>query len=164
MNTEPSATIGVVETLFHEDRFALECALVSVSDLMTRRVVAVDVRSSLEEAARLFSNRRFRHILVLDGSHLAGVLSERDALRASLEEGDPRRPLVSAIMTRDPITVSPHASLSEAIHLLTSNQIDCLPVTGEGREIYGIITKSDLLQVSFVVQRWLETRAPRLHG
>jgi CBS domain-containing protein len=67
-------------------------------------------------------------------------------------------------MTGDPITIRPHASLSEAIHLLTSNQIDCLPVTGEDREIYGIITKSDLLQVSFVVQRWLETRAPRLHG
>jgi CBS domain-containing protein len=66
-------------------------------------------------------------------------------------------------MIRDPITIGPHASLSEAIHLLTSNEIDCLPVTGENREVYGIITKSDLLQVSFVVQRWLETRAPRLH-
>lgn len=163
MDMAPSGNIRVVESFCHEDRFALECALVSVGDLMTRHVVAVDVHSSLGEAARLFSSRGFHHILVLDGARLAGVLSERDVLRSSLEDRRSHGILVSAVMTRDPITTGPHASVSEAIHLFTNNQIDCLPVTGEHREVYGIITRSDLLEVSFVVQRWLETRAPRLH-
>ena len=96
--------------------------------------------------------------------HLVGVLSVRDAWRSVQQEGDPGRTVVSAVMTPDPVTIRPHASISEAIHLFTSNRISCLPVTGEHQVVHGILTTTDLLRALFVVQRWLETRAPRLHA
>jgi CBS domain-containing protein len=164
METTSIDSNKVLESLHREDRFALQCALASVSDLMTKQVVTLEVHRPLRDAARLFSSGKFHQILILDGPYLAGVLSDRDVLHSSRRDADPTNTTVSAAMTRNPITIRPHASISEAIHLLTSQKIECLPVTGENGVVYGIITKSDLLQVSFVVQRWIETRAPRLHA
>jgi len=164
METTSIDTRDVLQSLEREDRFALQCALASVSDLMTKHVVTLEAHRPLRDAARLFSSGEFHQILILDGPHLAGVLSDRDVLHSSLRDADPANTTVSTAMTRNPVTIRPHASISEAIHLLTSKGVECLPVTGENGVVCGIITKSDLLQVSFVVQRWLETRAPRLHA
>jgi len=162
METTSAGTISILEALDQEDRFALQCALTSVGELMTREVVTLGVHQPVRDAIQLFSSRQFRHILVVDGPCLAGVLSDRDVLRSLLRDGDPDRTSVAAAMTRNSVTIRPHASISEAIHLLMTNRVNCLPVTGEGQVLYGILTTTDLLRVSFAMQRWLETRAPRL--
>ena len=61
-------------------------AALSVSDLMTRDVVTCKPDDSLKEAMSTMSRRHIRHLLVLDGGELTGVISQRDVLNAVLQE------------------------------------------------------------------------------
>jgi CBS domain-containing protein len=155
---------AVLEGLVAEDGFALRCALVSVGEIMTREAVTLDVGRTLAEALDAFAGRGACHVLVTDGSRLAGVLSGRTAIDVLLRERDGIRLPLAAVMTRDPVTIPPEAALSVAIHRLRAHRTDCLPVTGRRGVVYGTLTASDLLGSLFPVQRWLETRAPRLNA
>jgi CBS domain-containing protein len=162
MQTESLDPVRVLDHLYREDPFAVQRALVSVGMLMTREVVTLDVTQPVRDAIQLFSSKQFRHLLVREGDQLAGVLSDRDVLRALLRSTDACDYPISSVMTKEPITVVPDASISEAIHLLTSHRINCLPVTAPHRHVLGILTTTDLLNALFSLQRWLECRAPHL--
>jgi CBS domain-containing protein len=164
MHTGSLDPIRVLEHLDHEDRFALERALVRVRMLMTREVVMLDVGAPVRDAIHLFSTKQFRHVLVTDGTQLAGVVSDRDVLRALLRSPDAGNAPVATVMTKDPIVVGPDAPISEAIHLLTSNRINCLPVVEGGRHVQGILTTTDLLNALFALQRWIESRVRHLES
>jgi CBS domain-containing protein len=153
---------AVLRGLVAEDGFALRCALVSVGDIMTREATTLDVGQTLAEALDTFAGRETCHVVVTDGSRLAGMLSSRTAIDALLRERDAIRMPLAAVMTRDPVTIAPDAALSVAIHRLCAHRTDCLPVTGRRGTVYGTLLAIDLLGSLFAVQRWLETRAPRL--
>lgn len=120
-----------------------------VDAVMTRAVVTVAPAATLAEAAALMHRGRFRHLPVLEGGRLVGVVSERDvrpppgldpAARQALQE----RP-VHAVMTTRVITVAPDDPLEHAALLLYENKIGCLPVL-RGETLVGIITTSDIFQ------------------
>jgi CBS domain-containing protein len=75
---------------------------------------------------------------------------------------DAQATAVRTAMTRDPVTIRPHATVSEAIHLLLTHRINCLPVLAEDGTVGGILTTTDLLRAQFSLQRWLESRGRRL--
>lgn len=148
--------------LIQEDDFALQSVLSCVGDHMARDVVSLTADQPVSDAVDLFARHEFRHLPVTDGPHLGGMLSDREALRALLRDPEAATWPVSAIMARNPATIRPHASISEAIHLLLSHRVNCLPVTAADGSILGILSASDLMRGVFCLQRWLETRAPRL--
>jgi acetoin utilization protein AcuB len=148
--------------LVEEDSFALETALLAVSDLMTPEVVTIPETRPLADAISIFNERGFRHLVVVDGTQVAGVLSDRSALRALVRNPDAQATPVRTAMTKDPITIRPHATVSEAIHLLLTNRINCLPVVADDGSVRGILTTTDLLRAQFSLQRWLESRGRRL--
>jgi CBS domain-containing protein len=164
MRTESLDPIRLVDHLYREDRFAVQRALVSVGMLMTREVVTLGVTQPVRDAVRLFSSRQFRHLLVTEDDRLAGVLSDRDVLRALLRDAAASDFPVSSVMTKDPITVVSDASISEAIHLLTSHRINCLPIVAPSHRVLGILTTTDLLNALFSLQRWVESRAHHLES
>jgi CBS-domain-containing membrane protein len=61
---------------------------------------------------------------------------------------DPEQLRVAELMTLDPVTVLPDASLQEAEELLRSYQVSGLPVVDEGGDLVGVISKTDLLHLS----------------
>lgn len=132
--------------------------------LMTRELVTLDGEQPVRDAIHLLSSKQFRHLIVTDGPHLAGVVSDRDVLRALLRSPDAGNAAVSTIMTKDPVTVGPDAPISEAIHLLTSHRINCLPVVESDRRVQGILTTTDLLNALFALQRWIESRVRHLES
>lgn len=164
MHTGSPDPIRVLEHLDREDHFALQRALVDVRMLMTREVVTLDVGAPVRDAIHLFSSKQFRHLLVADGTRLTGVLSDRDVLRALLRSPDAGNATVATVMTQDPIMIGPDAPISEAIHLLTSNRINCLPVVEGDRQVQGILTTTDLLNALFALQRWIESRVHHLES
>ena len=88
-----------------------------------------------------------RHLVIVEGDRVTGILSNRD-LRRLLE--DPSRPPrltdpVRRIMTEDPVTVAPEMPVTEAARLLLDRKIGALPVRA-GDEIVGIFTTSDALE------------------
>ena len=129
-----------------------------VSELMNRALITVATEDSVEEAVNLLHRRGVRHLLVMKKSRLVGIISDRDIKRAM----DPRQTkkklmgigglyflleptLVEEIMTPNPVTIGPDASVSHAAYIMVERRFGALPVVQNG-ETVGIVTETDLLR------------------
>jgi CBS domain-containing protein len=81
--------------------------------------------------------------LILQGRFLAGILTERDVLRAAASGSDLTTSPVSAWMTKDPEHASPDTTAEDAIQLMLLHGFRHLPVL-EGREVRGVVSLRDL--------------------
>ena len=124
----------------------------AVSDWMTRAPITVSEECPVRLALAQMQRDGVRHLLVLDGGRLSGILSNRDVRRLALE--DPGPSLLSgpvrSIMTEDPITVAPETAVTVAARLLLEHRIGALPVR-DGHEILGIFTTADALEALLAV-------------
>jgi len=139
-----------------EDYAILRDAFSSVLDVMTKEPVTLAASGSVQDAITLFAERRFRHVPVIDGGRLVGVLSDRDVLRFLSRERPNLETTVAAIMTKSPLTVREDTVLSDAIGLLVHRRINCLPVVSPDGHLSGIITSTDLLRALHAIQKLLE--------
>jgi CBS domain-containing protein len=124
---------------------------VRVTEIMTRDFARVDAGASLDDAMERMDAEDVRHLPVLDGGRLAGVLSERDVLEVTGWLPPSVRALLEApagavrdFMHAPVVTVSPEDSLATAAVRLLDWGIGCLPVQDE-RTLVGIVTELDLL-------------------
>lgn len=121
----------------------------TVGHVMTRQPVCVPTDVSAYDLVQLFHEKRFRHLLVVDGDgRLAGVISDRDVLRCFGPTGSPSRESLASItaatlMSVDVITIEPATSLAEAVSVMLTHGINCLPVVS-GRKLSGIVTSTDI--------------------
>ncbi len=125
-----------------------------VRDYMTQEVSTLPKTASLLEAALLLRKTFFRHLPVVDGDKLVGILTDRDISRLApsmLEKITPdeynsilESTTLERVMTRDPLTVFPDTPLVEAVALLHHKKLGCLPVVEKGK-LVGIITVTDML-------------------
>ena len=127
-----------------------------VRDYMTTELVTVQETDTLLDATMFFVRSTFRHLPVVRGRQLVGVITERDVKQYapsvlsgisaedynSIMETTP----ISRVMARSPITVRPEQSVLDAAKLLYTKRLGCLPVVQDG-ELVGIITTTDLLRV-----------------
>ncbi len=124
----------------------------SVSDWMTRAPITVPEEYPVRLALARMQRDEVRHLLVVDGDRLSGILSNRDVRRLALE--DPGPSLLSgpvrSIMTEGPVTVAPDTSVVVATRLLLEQRIGALPVR-DGHEIVGIFTTADALEALLAV-------------
>ncbi len=81
--------------------------------------------------------------VVMQGSFLAGILTERDVLRAAASGEDLSVATVSAWMTADPQSADPGMSAAEAAQIMLLNGFRHLPVV-EGRTVCGVVSLRDL--------------------
>jgi CBS domain-containing protein len=115
----------------------------TLRDLMTSRLVAVGQDESVADAAEAMVRQRVGSALIMQGSFLAGILTERDVLRAAASGSDLTTSPVSAWMTKDPEQASPDTTVEDAIQLMLLHGFRHLPVL-EGREIRGMVSLRDL--------------------
>ncbi len=136
---------------------------------MRSRVVTIQRDESVDRAQTLMTINAIRHVPVLAGRQLVGILSERDVLgimvqqrRAAcgLKAGKayflPPGVRVDEAMTPDPVVVSPDTDIEAAARLLITHKIGCLPVVDRGR-VVGIITETDILGVFTEIMGLLES-------
>lgn len=115
-----------------------------LSEIMTRDVFTVTSDMPVTEAAKHMMKGRVGSACVLQGGWLAGIFTERDALRAAASGADLTKSPIAEWMTTDPVTVSPGVDSEEAAETMLSNGFRHLPVT-EGRNLVGIVSLRDLL-------------------
>ena len=132
--------------------------LVSV---MRTDVCSVSMDATLGEAMTLCSDRRIRHLPVIDDEgRLAGLMTDRD-LRSYVsprigtisENNADRETLhrrVHRIMVRNVVTGSPVMTLAQAAKLMLDKRVGCLPVVEEDQHLVGIVTLSDFLRLMAV--------------
>jgi acetoin utilization protein AcuB len=131
-----------------------------VRDWMSPDPVTVSPDTTVAEARVLMDAEGFRHLPVVSGGTVIGIVSDRDvaikdvALRAALRQRniedllDDDRP-VEAVMAHATLhVIGPDATVSEAARLLVSRRISALPVIDGDRKLVGIITSVDCLLAS----------------
>ncbi|HEV8673319.1 MAG TPA: CBS and ACT domain-containing protein [Methylomirabilota bacterium] len=117
----------------------------SVRDVMSSDLVTIGPGDSARRAYELMRDHRFRHLPVVDGGRLVGILSDRD-LRAILLSPGLVGATVGELMSEDLTTIGPDALVEDAASLLVVKKIGCLPVV-DGERLLGIVTETDLLAV-----------------
>jgi CBS domain-containing protein len=115
----------------------------TVGDLMTTRVVAASPDDAVATAAAAMIRQKVGSALIMQGRLLAGILTERDVLRAAASESDLRSSPVSAWMTKDPEQASPDTLAEDAVQLMLLHGFRHLPVL-EDHEVRGVVSLRDL--------------------
>lgn len=117
--------------------------MATLRDLMNTNVVTAEPDYAVAEAAAAMVAAGVGSAVVLQGSFLAGILTERDVLRAAASGENLYMSTVAEWMTEDPKALGPDASPEEAAQIMLLNGFRHLPVV-EGREVRGVVSLRDL--------------------
>jgi CBS domain-containing protein/gamma-glutamylcysteine synthetase len=123
-----------------------------IEQLMTTSLFTVHEEELVDMVAFLMERNQIRHVLVEDDAHsLVGLVSYRSVLRLMAEGFDPstdQAPAVKDIMERNPTSVSPETPTLEAIDLMRSQKVSCLPVVNDGK-LVGIVSERDFMPLAY---------------
>jgi len=121
-----------------------------VEQFMTTSLFTVHEDEEVGMVAFLMDRRKIRHVLVEDDDHrLVGIVSYRSLIRLMADGvGRDEAPPVKMIMERDPMSVSPETSTLEAIEIMRTHGVSCLPVL-EGEKLVGIVSERDFMPIAF---------------
>ncbi len=111
------------------------------------KVITVGIDEKITEVIRTLAVERLGAVVVMDDDgKLAGIISERDIVRALNERGAGVRDVgVGDLMTRSVITCTPENSIEEVMELMTSHQIRHLPVV-DGDALLGVVSMLDVVK------------------
>ena len=126
-----------------------------VSKIMTKNIIAVNRTDDLETTERLFKRYNIRHIPVVSGNVIVGMLSYTDLLRISFadsvneEEGSVDTVVynmfsIDQVMTKNVTAVTSETTIKEVAEILAKEEFHALPVVDNG-ELVGIVTTTDLI-------------------
>lgn len=125
-----------------------------VKEVMVKEVATLDINDELSLANDIMRLGRIRHLPVVDGTRLVGIVSERDLFRSSLAQalgygGQASRDLMKTLRIKDIMvpgvaTTEPEANLCDAVKIMMNKKIGCLPVV-EADRLVGLITETDIM-------------------
>lgn len=122
-----------------------------VEQYMTTDLFTVNENELVDLVANLMDWKHIRYVPVEDAQHrLVGIVTYRSLLRFMVKRManlSPQTVPVSEVMLRDPLSVLPTTTTSEAIVLMRDRRIGCLPVVEDGR-LVGIITENDFMVIA----------------
>jgi CBS domain-containing protein len=128
------------------DGEALPWLWIELREVLRRPPVTVAAEASIRDAARRMTEERVSSVLVLEGERLAGLVTDSDLRRRCVARGLSVERPVREIMTPDPHTVAPDATVIQALTLMTRLQVHHLPVTAGGR-LLGMFSTSDVARM-----------------
>ena len=127
---------------------------VPVSQIMSKDLAVLNPTQSLYEAEKLFKERKIRHIPVVEGKKIVGVLSYSDLLKisyADVTEGEEEVEAVvydmftiPQVMAKVPVTVPSDTIIKEVVEILAKQTFHSIPVV-DNDELVGIVTTTDIL-------------------
>ncbi len=121
----------------------------TIRQLLNRKgydVVSISPEATVYEALELMADKDVGAVLVMDGDKLLGIFSERDyARKCILRNRRSKETKVKELMTSNVFTISPSASINEAMELMTKHHIRHLPVVENGK-VVGVISIGDVVK------------------
>jgi acetoin utilization protein AcuB len=123
----------------------------TIEKFMTRSVHTIGTKAPLADAHRMMNDHGIRHLPVLEGGRLVGMLSQRDLhLIETIKDVDPREVQVEEAMSQDCYTAEPEASLAEVAREMAQHKYGSAVIL-RGAEVLGIFTTTDALRALDVV-------------
>lgn len=126
-----------------------------IEDIMTKNVITLQKEHSLYHAEKLFKENGIRHIPVVEGNKLVGLLSLSDLKRLGFLDAYSKVPVadtplydmlnVEDLMIKNLTVVHTHQSIKQISQILIEKQFHALPVIDKD-SLAGIITTTDLLE------------------
>ena len=100
----------------------------------------------VQDVVHILAERRFGAVPVVEGGRVVGIISERDVIYCAAREGGAAlaRPL-REVMTADPITITPGATVLDTLALMTRKRVRHLPVVDQGA-LAGFVSIGDLVK------------------
>jgi acetoin utilization protein AcuB len=118
----------------------------TIENFMTRSVHTIGTKAPLAEAHRMMNDNGIRHLPVLEGGRLVGMLSQRDLhLIETLKDVDPKEVRVEEAMSQDCYTVEPGASLAAVAREMAQHKYGSAVIL-RGAQVLGIFTTTDALR------------------
>lgn len=124
-----------------------------ISAIMTKNVITLNHTDDLVTAEKLFKKNKIRHIPVVNGKQIIGMLSYTDLLRISFADAVDENEVdtivynmftIEQVMAKKLVTINPSATIKEVAEILSKNEFHALPVVNKGK-LVGIVTTTDLI-------------------
>jgi CBS domain-containing membrane protein len=126
-----------------------------ISEIMTAHVITLNKSDDLETAEKLFKSWKIRHIPVVKGKQIIGMLSYTDLLRISFADAVDENEYdvdttvynmftIEQVMAKNLVSVPSTATIKEVAELLAKKEFHALPVV-DNNELVGIVTTTDLI-------------------
>lgn len=136
----------------------------TIEKFMTRSVHTIGTKAPLAEAHRMMNEHGIRHLPVLEGGRLVGMLSQRDLhLVETLKDVDPQEVQVEEAMSQDCYTAEPEASLAAVAREMAQHKYGSAVIL-RGAEVLGIFTTTDALRaldMALTAQQQQPTAQPK---
>ena len=128
-----------------------------LSEIMTRKVVTVDISERVEEALRLMVKFDIGSVIVTDGQKPVGIITERDITRSALRGDSMLRLPARSLMSRPLESVPPDMHIRQVFEVMLKLGVRRLPVI-EDEKLVGIVTEKDLTR--WVLRMFYEPNLP----
>ncbi|TDB65824.1 CBS domain-containing protein [Arundinibacter roseus] len=127
-----------------------------ISHIMTNNVLTVSVTDDLQEVVDLLNHKKIRHVPVVEGDSIVGMISRTDMNRLTFsslfegQEGADEAILtmlsISQVMTHKPRVVKADQIIRDVAEIFTEEEFHALPVLDENDKLVGIVTTTDLIK------------------
>lgn len=125
----------------------------SVTKIMSKDLITLQVNEGLDKAEKLFKTNKVRHIPVVKGDKIEGMLSQTDLMRISFVDNYDLQSVDTAVydmlsleqvMVRNPVCITREHTIKDVAEELATREFHALPVV-EGEKLVGIVTSTDLI-------------------
>lgn len=120
---------------------------IKVGDAMTRGVICVDRKDTVEYAAQVMEKNDISSVIVTKKGDGVGVITERDILlKVVVKSKNPKKLICSEVMTSPLITIEPNVNIDDAARVMRNNNIRRLVVADHGK-IIGVLSEFDIVKI-----------------
>ena len=134
--------------------------MISINEIMNTELMTLKSDDSLWDAVNLMNEKKIRHIPIMAGNKLQGLITQRDVLKFMYKTEDEQKTIKLAdIMVAQVISVDEDASIRKAALFLQQHKLGCLPVMN-GEKLVGIVTDTDFVAVAINLLEQVELSEP----
>jgi CBS domain-containing protein len=165
MGAQPSPRLGLLRRICDaQQRQEFRHACFVASDIMNGPPITVESVRPLRETVELFPANHVRHVLVMRRGKLAGILSDRDVLKALWKQRESLTLSAADIGTPSPQTASPKTPVETLASMMLAGQFSAVPIVDRNEQPVGIVTSTDLVWLLKLVQLANSTQPEQIQG
>jgi len=141
----------------------------TIKEIMSSPAITVNVNEDFSRVEEMFVNKNIRHLPVLEAGQLVGIITQKDLYkmvspRKVFGQIDFQKDMIvdgefvyskelldkyilNHVMRKNPLSLGSEATIGEAVHILVSSKISCVPIVDNSKKVIGIVTRYDILKL-----------------